>query len=157
MREQDVRQIVHREVQLVAIAAGLPIAAVPHAGVVHEHVDALVVAEDGLREGTDLVERREVRGIEPRAAAPGLLDLGHHGRATFAIAAVHDDVGALGGDPQCHVTTKAIGRPRDEHRAPTHLTRTGGRLPACGRTHRSHRQDQRRRQRCAHSDSSRPG
>ena len=60
IREQERRQVVDRERSLVAVLGQLATMRVG-AGVVDQHVDAVVAVEQLLREPADLGQRREVR------------------------------------------------------------------------------------------------
>ena len=51
----------------MAVGAHLPRALQPDPGVVDQDVEALVVAPDGLRQGPDIIEGSEIRGVESGA------------------------------------------------------------------------------------------
>ena len=68
-------------------------------GIVDEHIQPIVVQEDRLAEAAHLVERREIRSVEARTAFALAFDLRHERHPPLAIPAVHDDVGAAGGEP----------------------------------------------------------
>ena len=78
-------------------------------GVVDEHIEPGVIPKNRLGEPPDLGRGGKVRGIEPGAAFAGLGDLVQHLLPAGRIAAVDDDVGAPGREPDGHFTAEAAG------------------------------------------------
>ena len=75
--QQEAREIVHREAQLVAVDAGLPARHRPcraDAGVVDQEVEAVHGAAHLVRQAAHLGQRRQV-GLQEGGAAAGLGDL----------------------------------------------------------------------------------
>ena len=113
-REQEAGQVVHREVHLVAVLADLTVLE-QDARVVDQDVDALVVAEDRLRQRPHLGERGEVGFIEPRASLAVLRDLGDDGLAALFVPAVDDDLRAEGGHAARDLAPQPVRGAGDHH------------------------------------------
>ena len=106
MCEQKARQIVDLEAVLVAVLTHQAlVGSRAEAGVVDEHVEPVVVAQDRLGEISYLVERGEIRGVKTRTALAFSLDLGDKSHPPLAITAVDDDVGAQRRESPSHLAT----------------------------------------------------
>jgi hypothetical protein len=141
-------EVVHGELQFVAVRAGAARgvgADESDAGVAHQQVELGIVRGDGVGEIAHGLHGREVGGIEARRALAGGGDFVHHGLASFSIAAVHNDVGAVGGERQGQFATEAVGRTGDQGRlavvgeSPGGVLRPGSRRPTSRRG--EHKQD----------------
>src|SRR5687767_7674085 len=82
-------------------------------GVVHEHVEPLIIPKDGGAERANLLERREVGRIERSTPLALGHDLLHERCTALAIAPVDDDVRAAGGETSRNLAAKAVGGSRD--------------------------------------------
>ena len=102
------------------------------------------VEQNGGGELPHLVERREVSGVEPRAAAAALRNLGHQRVAALAIPAVDDHVRPKPCRAQGHGPAQTVGRPRDEDGLPLEIP-GGLRCRLSFRQHRRHHERQRAR------------
>ena len=108
------RQVVHGETELVSIAA-LQASAIAgqvraDARVVHERIEAIVVAGDLLCELTDLVQRREVGDVGAELRVPGAVaDLSLRVPKPFGIPSVQQPVlNFSGGQRQSIAVARAI-------------------------------------------------
>ena len=100
--------------QLVAVSAELPLAVVTadesDTGVVDQHVEPRVVAENRGGEFAHLCEGSEVGRVEPRAALAGAVDRRDHRRAALAVPPVDDHVCAAGGNAHRDFASESVGR-----------------------------------------------
>ncbi len=113
--EQEGRQVVHLEAELVAVLADEALVrSRPDARVVDQHVQAVVVAQDRLGELAHLGEGGEVGPVE--AGAPSVaLDLPHDLVAALDAASVHDHVPPVGGEAVRDGAAQPTRRSRHEH------------------------------------------
>ena len=120
-REQVAREVVHREAQLVAVAALHPASVArdraADSGVVDDRIEALVIARHLLRKRAHFVERREV-GAQPvkLLVAGARADLVDRGAPSRIVAAVDQQRRALGRELRRERTTEPVGRAGDQNR-----------------------------------------
>jgi hypothetical protein len=94
-------------VHLVAVFAHLPVAE-PDACVIDQHVEPVVIAVDRPRERADLVEGREISGVEVRASLSAFRNVADDCLATFLITAVDDHCRAQRGTSNSDFTAKPV-------------------------------------------------
>ena len=126
-RQREAGEIVDGEAQLDARRVDLPPrarSAGADSGVVDQQVEPRRGLGDLLGEAAHGGEVREVGGKKTRAAADGG-DRGDDGAPSLGVAAVDDDVPAVGAEPFGDETADAVGRAGDE-RDLARLLRHGG-------------------------------
>jgi hypothetical protein len=118
VREQKAGQIVHGENELMPVGAGQargPCRAAAKPGIVDQELQARRRLPHRRRKPPDVGHGGQIGGQEFRVAAIGI-ELRHQALAARAIAAVHKNAPAAGGQPLRHHAADAVGRAGDKRR-----------------------------------------
>ena len=109
-------EVVHGELELVAVGGqpGRQVVVEGDAGVVHQQVEPGIVARHRVGELAHRLHRGKIGGDEAGRTLARLRDLVHHRLAAFGVAAVHDHVGAVGGQGQGQFAAQAVGGAGDQ-------------------------------------------
>jgi len=119
-RQREVTEVVHAELHLEAVGRLLSRDG-HHAGVVTEHVDAVVGLTDVLGEGRDAVEVGQVTHVDvERAAADGPADIRRGRLAALRAPTRHHDRRARLGERLRPLVAEAAVGPGDDHRLSVH-------------------------------------
>ena len=132
MREQERRQVVDRETELVSVGARLAPAMPPTTadpGVVHEHVEPRLVALDLAGETAHRLERREVGPVDAQpVVARSLADLLGRARQPVRAAAVEQHGRTARGQVLRQRPAEPVGGAGDEDRLLVEGTHPGNRM-----------------------------
>jgi hypothetical protein len=100
MREQEAREIIHREPQFMPVRAGLPSGPTilrSDPCIADEDIEPGVIGKHGVGQLSHAGHRRQIGLIERRCTAPCPRDLVRQGFGTRLVAAVNQNLRAVSG------------------------------------------------------------